>query len=960
MRRIRVTWVFVSIFCIVLMISGGITSAAYSDPTTDNQMTISDIANNIDIINGSTNTPPADYVPVRSAPSGNTLGMLMTASAASQSGGSKALLVEDVLPWGYPSNEYALNELGITYDVFGSSSLATTDLSKYEMVIIASDQQTWTYNNLASNKDKFASYVYNGGVLVAHATDEGWNAGHWSSSFLPGGVTHVNNINEYLSIVDSSSPIVSGITDAELDGWHYSTHGYFANIPADAHIIIGITGNPTGYPTYIEYSYGSGKVLATIETIEWPWKRVADGATWFNEQKNLLRNEFKYASGLSGTNKALEYVPNLWFDSEEKYYPTSPFFYTDDIMQTSGEKSKNNYLNLSFAEKMDKATIYYHTVDTGSEIVYEYWFYYPYNDFMNKHYHDWESVFVFTDKATGKVDKVAASAHEWYIPNNVLDNPGKDHMGILVEEGSHASAIDKNDDGIADFSDVSNAFIYGVIVNRIPPSTTPFILPFAYQTWGFGRFYPYLWSSGAKITHDASYLKVIEITDDFIGKFDGMDTFPNSPDMGTPVYIPVPFVEGDRVVNVGGAPPKHPWDQQNYNEPYKILTSFKDLVSVVAKDIYYREVGGAIVIIMSDQTYYTFTNETGYCIIANVTPGIHEVVVNADDYSPYVQRFDHEGNTSLGVNGTLFLVPTPEAYRIQGIVTDVKGNIMANSTVNIYDENGTMVYTTLTDENGTYITTGSSKHTYTVEALYGNKTAEFYNLSGKPGSTVDVNLTVAYPSIWANSTITQYDAIRISGGKNLVNGTVHSNDGIKISGSGNVLNGTTEYSSHVQSTGSKNIYSPVKIPSKAMPLQYTVEDYEPGGVKALSAEASGKYHFIDGDLKVSGTSSTLDGLYYVTGNVTLSGNKITGTFTIIADGRIDVSGSGYNCTSYADDILFFSNDSIKTSGSKSIFNGTFYTLSGEIGVSGSMNTINGGIMGNTIRLSGSRNTINAT
>ncbi len=39
---------------------------------------------------------------------------------------------------------------------------------------------------------------------------------------------------------------------------------------------------------------------------------------------------------------------------------------------------------------------------------------------------------------------------------------------------------------------------------------------------------------------------------------------------------------------------------------------------------------------MSDQTYYTFTNETGYCIMANITPGIHEVVVNADGYSPRI------------------------------------------------------------------------------------------------------------------------------------------------------------------------------------------------------------------------------------------------------------------------------------------------------------------------------------
>ena len=63
MRRIHVTWLLISIFFIMLIVTGGITFAAYGDPTANNQMTISDIANNIDIINGSTNTPPADYVP---------------------------------------------------------------------------------------------------------------------------------------------------------------------------------------------------------------------------------------------------------------------------------------------------------------------------------------------------------------------------------------------------------------------------------------------------------------------------------------------------------------------------------------------------------------------------------------------------------------------------------------------------------------------------------------------------------------------------------------------------------------------------------------------------------------------------------------------------------------------------------------------------------------------------------
>jgi hypothetical protein len=59
------------------------------------------------------------------------------------------------------------------------------------------------------------------------------------------------------------------------------------------------------------------------------------------------------------------------------------------------------------------------------------------------------------------------------------------------------------------------------------------------------------------------------------------------------------------------------------------------------------------------------------------------------------QRFMHEGNTSLGVNGTLHIIPELEAFRIEGIVTDVEGNIIPNAIINIYDENNTKLFTTL-------------------------------------------------------------------------------------------------------------------------------------------------------------------------------------------------------------------------------------------------------------------------
>ncbi|RLE50310.1 MAG: hypothetical protein DRJ21_01785 [Candidatus Methanomethylicota archaeon] len=219
--------------------------------------------------------------------------------------GTEILIIKDVEPWFIgahgPAIEAVLNELGKTYDIINSGQLRSVDLSKYKIIIVASDQYTSTYNNLIANKEKLAEFVYNGGILIAHACDHGWHEGVWIESWLPLGVTKVNEYTNTLSIIDSRNPIINGtphggkITDEGLDEWCFSTHGYFTNLPPGTRKIIGISPNPEEKPTYIIYSYGSGFVLATMQTIEWAWSGGQEYWGLGEEQKNLLRNEIEYA-----------------------------------------------------------------------------------------------------------------------------------------------------------------------------------------------------------------------------------------------------------------------------------------------------------------------------------------------------------------------------------------------------------------------------------------------------------------------------------------------------------------------------------------------------------------------------------------------------------------------------------------------------------------------------------------
>ncbi|RZN37914.1 MAG: carboxypeptidase regulatory-like domain-containing protein [Methanophagales archaeon ANME-1-THS] len=231
------------------------------------------------------------------------------------------------------------------------------------------------------------------------------------------------------------------------------------------------------------------------------------------------------------------------------------------------------------------------------------------------------------------------------------------------------------------------------------------------------------------------------MTSDFISKFGGSDTFPNS-SAWLSAEIKVPITGGTVLVELYGHPPKHPWVRDRYDNPEAIIPELSDFVTGTVSG---SDTTGAIVVILSEEPYYTFTDGNGNFWLNNIPDGLYDVVVNLEGYAPYKQRFMHEGNTSLGVNGTLYIIPESEAFRIEGIATDVEGNIVPHATITAYDENGIELFTTLTDENGTYLVTASAEHVYTVEATFGNDTAKSYNVSGKPGDVITIDLLVTNP-----------------------------------------------------------------------------------------------------------------------------------------------------------------------------------------------------------------------
>ncbi len=237
-------------------------------------------------------------------------------------GGETVLLIQDVVPWGaaVPSDQDPLGadvtEL-IAQDkqfcMITSDQIGSTDLSTFKEIIIPSDQNQTYYDNLfpgvpGTIRQDITDWVSQGGVLSANLADVGHNLGTWEGRVFIGGVQHVVQYSDLNDINDLDHPIIEDdlpcgsnghcgpIKDAgiqnDLDGWNFSSHGYFTNTCADTKVIIV---DEFQSPVMIEYGFGAGRVVANLNTLEWRYY----GALGTTPEKKLLSNEIAYQDAIA-------------------------------------------------------------------------------------------------------------------------------------------------------------------------------------------------------------------------------------------------------------------------------------------------------------------------------------------------------------------------------------------------------------------------------------------------------------------------------------------------------------------------------------------------------------------------------------------------------------------------------------------------------------------------------------
>ncbi|MCD4696079.1 MAG: NPP1 family protein [Bacteroidales bacterium] len=179
------------------------------------------------------------------------------------------------------------------------------------------------------------------------------------------------------------------------------------------------------------------------------------------EQAVQVLNLYFFGGNPCSTNP-LTYLPTLtfdgkdYFDNGETTFPMSFRFNTSQDANSDGTKNVEDNLENSIRFKIgsslygtgrtglsnrgpnnQKPAVYFHLSYEGVYTVYEYWYYYPDNDWVNDHEHDWEKVFVYVQGGTPKHILLSKHNNDEIKTWSDITKTGT-HPVLGVEGGCHA------------------------------------------------------------------------------------------------------------------------------------------------------------------------------------------------------------------------------------------------------------------------------------------------------------------------------------------------------------------------------------------------------------------------------------------------------------------------------------------------------------------------------------------
>ena len=273
-----------------------------------------------------------------------------------------------IYPGGSNADTTVLSSLGYTYEIKNMSDVPSLDLSKYCFVLIVNDQSQSFYDSYAINYSIFHNYVENGGVLVFFAAGYGWGGGHLTAP-LPGGVTAVQDYDNYNIISDSNHPIVTDeltegipLTNADLWG-NYCSHVSFDNLSSQVasgsikNLDIILKAKGSELPTLIEYQVGNGSVIASGNTWEiaydwgWSFSQKSLDDVFAYAYKLAVKYIIKASAGFGGTISPSGAVTVDYGDSQSFTITANPGYFIYRILVDGSPISFNNQLEYTYTFK---------------------------------------------------------------------------------------------------------------------------------------------------------------------------------------------------------------------------------------------------------------------------------------------------------------------------------------------------------------------------------------------------------------------------------------------------------------------------------------------------------------------------------------------------------------------------------------------------------------------------------
>ncbi|HVV17617.1 MAG TPA: pilus assembly protein TadG-related protein [Polyangia bacterium] len=225
---------------------------------------------------------------------------------------------------------------------------------------------------------------------------------------------------------------------------------------------------------------------------------------------------------------------------------------------------------------------------------------------------------------------------------------------------------------------------------------------------------------------------------------------------------------------------------------------------------------------------------------------------------------------------------------------------------------------------------------------------------------------VTNPAVFAKGTTCPPAAtgVQFNGDGFHITGDVQSNSAVRFytGGGSNQVNGAVTYNG-TACTGTNGYQNDMHV---SMTSLSTAGGSLPSPFTYTTADFTCVWHV--GNLALDATAS---GTYCATGDISLSGNSINATVTLVANGNIAISSSTAHLTASQNGLIAFSTNSgnctgplpqaISTGNSSVVFDGGFYAPNGCVNASGTSMTFNGSLVGNEVQIgAGGNSTINAT